>query len=118
MILKKNFFELINISDLCITRAGATSLAEISFLNKPFIAIPLPTSADSHQMKMQNIMKKRMLLDYRSKILNKDKLSNFIKNLLKNKNDLMNKKMNLKKLNNENSREFIYQKLKRVINEN
>ena len=44
---KKNFFELINISDLCITRAGATSLAEISFLNKPFIAIPLPTSADS-----------------------------------------------------------------------
>ena len=39
---EKNFVNLINESDLCITRAGATSLAEISIMNKPFIAIPLP----------------------------------------------------------------------------
>jgi UDP-N-acetylglucosamine--N-acetylmuramyl-(pentapeptide) pyrophosphoryl-undecaprenol N-acetylglucosamine transferase len=37
---EKKFINLINMSDLCITRAGATSLAEISILNKPFIAIP------------------------------------------------------------------------------
>ena len=45
-------------SDLCITRAGATSLAEISILNKPFIAIPLPSAKDNHQMKNANFMKK------------------------------------------------------------
>ena len=32
---EENFINLINMSDLCITRAGATSLAEISILNKP-----------------------------------------------------------------------------------
>ena len=47
---EKNFINLINKSDLCITRAGATSLAEISIMNKPFVAIPLPTSRDNHQM--------------------------------------------------------------------
>ena len=36
-------------SDLCITRAGASSLAELSSLNIPFIAIPLPSSKDNHQ---------------------------------------------------------------------
>ena len=39
---EKNFIDLINKSNLCITRAGATSLAEISIMNKPFITIPLP----------------------------------------------------------------------------
>ena len=41
---------MIEESDLCITRAGATSLAEISILNKPFITIPLPSAKDNHQM--------------------------------------------------------------------
>ena len=37
---EKNFINLIAESDLCITRAGASSLAEIAMMNKPFIAIP------------------------------------------------------------------------------
>ena len=48
---EEKFINLINMSDLCITRAGATSLAEISILNKPFVAIPLPSAKDNHQMK-------------------------------------------------------------------
>jgi len=45
----KNLNELLKQSDLCITRAGASTLAELSLLNIPFIAIPLPTSKDNHQ---------------------------------------------------------------------
>jgi len=39
------------ISDLAITRSGASSIAELINLRIPFIAIPLPSSADDHQLK-------------------------------------------------------------------
>ena len=45
----QNLNEFLRQSDLCITRAGASSLAELSLYNIPFIAIPLPTSKDNHQ---------------------------------------------------------------------
>lgn len=45
----KNLNIILKQSDLCITRAGASSLAELSLLKIPFIAIPLPTSKDNHQ---------------------------------------------------------------------
>ena len=35
--------------DLAITRSGASSLAELTNIGIPFIAIPLPSSADNHQ---------------------------------------------------------------------
>ncbi len=114
----QNLINLIDASDLCITRAGATSLAEISFLNKPFIAIPLPTSKDNHQMKNAEYYEKKgccWILD--QKTLNKEKLLNFIKNLLKDKTDLINKKTNLQQLNYENSWDYNNQKLKKIINE-
>ena len=40
-------------SDLC-NRAGASTLAELSILNTPFIAIPLPSSKDNHQFENAN----------------------------------------------------------------
>ena len=46
----KNFSEILVNSDLCITRAGASTLAELSLLIKPFIAVPLPSSKDNHQL--------------------------------------------------------------------
>ena len=39
------------VSDLAITRSGASSIAELINLKIPFIAIPLPSSADCHQFK-------------------------------------------------------------------
>lgn len=36
-------------SDLVICRAGITSITELSFLQKPAILIPLPSSAENHQ---------------------------------------------------------------------
>lgn len=116
---EEKFINLIDMSDLCITRAGATSLAEISILNKPFIAIPLPTAKDDHQMKNAQFYEEMgccWVLDQRN--LNKEKLLDILLNILKDKSDLIVKKSNLKKLNYENSWNDVNQKLQRIINEN
>ncbi len=115
---EENFINLIKSSDLCITRAGATSLAEISFLNKPFIAIPLPTSKDDHQMKNAEFYKDKgccWVLD--QKKINREILVNFVSGLLNDKSKLIEKEKNLEKLNYENSWKYINQKLKKIINE-
>ncbi len=54
-------FEIFNYSDdllsyfsksnISITRAGSSMLAELINIKMPFIAIPLPTSSDNHQLK-------------------------------------------------------------------
>ena len=116
---EKNFVNLINKSDLCITRAGATSLAEISIMNKPFVAIPLPTAKDYHQMENAKFYEKIgvcWILD--QTILNKDKLFNLLLEILNNNSDFTRKKMNLKKLNYQNSWNDVNQKIKEIFNEN
>ena len=116
---EEKFINLIKMSDLCITRAGATSLAEISILNKPFIAIPLPSAKDNHQMKNAQFYEEMgccWVLDQRT--LNKEKLLNIISSILKEKSDLIAKKLNLEKLNYKNSWNDVNQKLQKIINEN
>jgi len=46
-------------SDLVVSRAGATSLAEITYVGIPSILIPLPTAADDHQTKNAMVMKNK-----------------------------------------------------------
>ena len=116
---EKKFINLINMSDLCITRAGATSLAEISFMKKPFIAIPLPTAKDNHQMENAKFYEERgccWVIEQR--ILTKDKLLSVVLNILKKRSDFITKKTNLEKLNYKNSWNDVNQKLQRIINEN
>ena len=116
---EKNFINLINKSDLCITRAGATSLAEISIMNKPFIAIPLPSSKDNHQMENAKFYQNKgccWVLSQKS--LDKEKLLDILSKTLDNKSDFIIKKKNLQKLNYYNSWNDVNQKLKKIINEN
>tara|TARA_Y100000741_G_scaffold334361_1_gene291536 strand:- start:299 stop:1177 length:879 start_codon:yes stop_codon:yes gene_type:complete len=44
-----NVLKFMNESNICITRAGASTLAELVFLNIAHIAIPLPSAKDNHQ---------------------------------------------------------------------
>ena len=116
---EENFINLINMSDLCITRAGATSLAEISILNKPFVAIPLPSAKDNHQMKNAEFYEEMgccWVIDQKN--FNKEKLLKILLDILKDKSGLINKKSNLEKLNFENSWNDVNQKLQKIINEN
>ncbi len=116
---EKNFINLINKSDLCITRAGATSLAEISIMHKPFIAIPLPNAKDDHQKKNAEYYEELgccWLLDQKN--FNNEKLFEILSNIFKNNSDFLSKKKNLEKINYQNSWNDVNQKIKKIINEN
>tara|TARA_B100000795_G_C22687262_1_gene394156 strand:- start:140 stop:940 length:801 start_codon:yes stop_codon:yes gene_type:complete len=46
-----NILEYFSKVNLAITRSGSSMLAELLNANIPFISVPLPTSADNHQLK-------------------------------------------------------------------
>ena len=104
--------------DLCITRAGASTLAELSVLNVPFIAVPLPTSKDNHQFENANFYKNKNCCWIIEQDYFEEKIEDFLSIILKNRTDYMEKKENLKKLNYQNSWINVNQKILEMINEN
>ena len=46
-----NLTEFFSKTNLAITRSGSSILAELTNANIPFISVPLPSSADNHQLK-------------------------------------------------------------------
>ena len=115
----QNLDLLIGQADLCITRAGASSLAEISLLNKPFVAIPLPSSKDNHQLENANYYKNKGCCWIVDQIdFDKKKFEDLLQNILSNKNEILVKKKNLEKLNYQNTWNNVNQNLLNIINEN
>ena len=114
----KDFTRYIQEADLCITRAGASTLAELSITNTPFIAVPLPTSKDNHQMENANFYKENNSCWIIEQINFEKKIEQFLIDILNNKSDYLNKKENLKKLNYQNTWINVNQKILREINEN
>ena len=113
-----NFVKYILQSDICITRAGATTLAELSFLNVPFVAIPLPSSKDNHQFENANFYfeKKCCWIIEQNQIENN--IEEVLRGIFQSKTDFLKKKENLKKLNYQNSWINVNQKILKSINEN
>ncbi|MDA9645236.1 UDP-N-acetylglucosamine--N-acetylmuramyl-(pentapeptide) pyrophosphoryl-undecaprenol N-acetylglucosamine transferase [bacterium] len=110
---------LLSQTDLCITRAGASSLAEIAILNIPFIAIPLPTSKDNHQFENAKYYKDKDCCWVVDQInFDKQKFEDLLLNLLKNKDVFFKKKKNLENLNYQNTWDNVNQNLLKTINEN
>ena len=105
--------------DIAITRGGASTLSELSYLNIPFIAVPLPTAKDNHQY-------------YNSKyyydknvcwIINQDKfdiekISDLISGIFKNNNDYIKKVDHLKALNEKINWNDTNNRIIEIINEN
>ena len=115
----QNLNSLIDQADLCITRAGASSLAEISLSKKPFIAIPLPTSKDNHQLENANYYKNKGCCWVVDQIdFDKKKFEDLLLNILLNKDEILLKKNNLEKLNYQNTWNNVNQNLLNIINEN
>jgi len=105
-------------SDLCITRAGASTLAELSILNIPFITVPLPTSKDDHQLENANFYKNKDCCWILKQQLFEEKIEELIINIIQNKTDFLTKKENLKRLNYQNTWINVNQKILETINEN
>ena len=114
----ENFPRIIQKADLCITRAGASTLAELSVLNIPFIAVPLPTSKDNHQYENANFYKNNDSCWIIEQNNFEEKIEEVLKGILDEKSNYLKKKENLKKLNYQNSWINVNQKILRSINEN
>lgn len=115
----QNLNLLIDQADLCITRSGASSLAEISLSEKPFIAIPLPSSKDNHQLENANYYKDKGCCWVIDQInFDKKKFEDLLLNILSNKDEILIKKNNLEKLNYQNTWNNVNQKILKIINEN
>ncbi len=114
-----NLYEILKQGDLCITRAGASSLAELAFLNIPFVAIPLPSSKDNHQYENAKYYKEQdccWIIDQKS--FDEQKFSKFLLTLINKSEDYLMKKNNLQKLNYQNTWNNVNQNLLEIFNEN
>jgi len=115
----QSIFNIITKINLCITRAGASTLAELIYLNIPFLAIPYPSAKDNHQYENALFYKNNdccWLLKQND--INDETLSNHLINIINNKKDYLNKKKNMKKISNKISWHEINQKITNIINEN
>ena len=114
----KNLAQYMQSSDLCITRAGASTLAELSIMNIPFIAVPLPTSKDNHQFENANFYRSNDCCWLIEQDQFEEKIEEILEEIFNNKSNYFKKKENLKKLNYNNSWINVNQKILRSINEN
>ena len=111
--LKEYFFKV----NLAITRSGSSILAELTNANIPFISVPLPSSADNHQLKNATFYRNRQLsFLVQEKDLNAD-LFNLIKDIYQNKQLLDNIKKNQRQYSDKNVYNNINQVIKKIINE-
>ncbi len=115
---EKNFDKILNQVDLCITRAGASTLAELSVLNVPFIAVPLPTSKDNHQFENAKFYEDKNTCWLIEQHSFEEKIDEYLKDIFEKKSDYLEKKENLKKLNFQNTWINVNQKILKVFNEN
>ena len=116
---EENIINLINKANLCITRAGASTLSELTYLNVPYLAIPYPLAKDNHQYQNALFYKNKdcCWLLQQEQLKNKV-LANFLINIIKDKDDYLNKKKNMEKFSNKNTWHNINKKLINTINEN
>ena len=107
---------LMKVTDLLITRAGASTISEILVLGVPSIFIPSPYVTNNHQYKnAMDLVNEEAALILEEKDLTKENLISLIDNTLKDKDGYTKIKNNLKGLGIKNSAERIYETLKGMI---
>ena len=114
----KNFIDKVAVADLCITRAGATTLAELSTLEVPFIAVPLPNSKDNHQFENANFYAENNACWILDQGLFEEKIEQLLEEILSNKTNINKKIQNLSNLNFQNTWLNVNQKIVNILDEN
>ena len=106
-------------ADLSISRAGASTLAELSLLNVPFLAVPYVKAKDNHQLENAIYYKnKNCCWIIEQKDFDRKNFNSFLLNIMDNKDLYFEKKRNLQNLNYQNTWNNVNEKLLKVINEN
>jgi len=115
----ENISDFISDSNLCITRAGASTLSELTFLNIPYLAIPYPFAKDNHQYENALFYKNKnccWILDQNN--ITSEILSKKLIKIIENKHDYLEKKNNMKNFSYQNTWNRINEKIIQTINEN
>jgi len=115
----ENVSNFMSLSNICITRAGASTLAELTFLNLPYVAIPLPIAKDNHQYENAYFYNKKgcnWVLNQSE--LNEGSLTNKLINIIENKDEYLDIKNNMRNFSYQNTWNDINQKIITIINEN
>ena len=102
--------------DLMISRAGASTISEITAIGVPTIFIPSPYVTNNHQYKnAMDLVNRKAALIIEEKDLNKTNLFKEIDRVLKNSKNYEILKENVRKLAVDNSSDKIYEILKDLI---
>ena len=106
---------VMKVCDLMVSRAGASTMAEISALAIPTIFIPSPYVTNNHQYKNASVLvEKQAAILIEEKNLTMDNLVSEIDNILSNKKEYDKIKKNLSKLGIKDSSMRIYKTLKEL----
>ena len=107
---------VMKITDLMVTRAGASTMSEITALELPSIFIPSPYVTNNHQYKnAMDLVESNAGIILEEKDFNEESLINLIDNTINNKEKLLDMKNNLKKFAIKDSATRIYNVLKELI---
>ena len=111
-----NLQGLLKVTDLIVTRAGATTLSEIMALGLPSIIIPSPYVPNNHQYKnamdLVNNNAAEIILESE---LEGDILVTKIDELLNDQDKVKKMKNNLSKINVKDSSTKIYKEIKKIV---
>lgn len=111
-----NMASVLKKTDLIVSRAGASTLAEITALGLPSILIPSPYVTHNHQLKnAQSLEDKDAAIIIEEKDYDGKKLVNTIDSILNNKNKYETMKNNCKKLGVTDSATKIYNEIKKLV---
>lgn len=113
---KENIVEILEKTDLAITRCGASTTAELAEAKIPFIAIPYLFAADNHQLLNAKFYEKSgccWILEQQK--LNKESLFNLIKLILKDKKNLDLKKENMNNFSSSRTLQQILHAIEETI---
>ena len=106
---------LMHITDLIVSRAGASTLAELTALGVPAILIPSPYVSANHQEYNARVLEKvgaaKIILD---KDLNSEILENEIENIVNDKNKMNEMSFKASSLTIKNVEDKIYNEIKKV----
>lgn len=111
-----NFQGVLKVTDLIVTRAGATTLSEIMALEIPSIIIPSPYVANNHQYKnAMDLVNSKAAEMIEERDLEGDVLVERIDKLLNDSEKIKLMKHNLSKIGVKNSSTRIYKEIKKIV---
>ena len=114
-----NMQEVMETSDVVVSRSGAMTITEISNLAKPAIFIPFPFATENHQEYNARVLEKvgaaKIILD---KNLNYKNLNDTIELMVENKEQLKEMGKKAGKIANTNVEENIYNEIRNILSKN